>query len=117
MSVTFQQSIANDVSLAVDNLEQIAIQLRRNIPETVTVQHANRSQMSRQLASFANVSIEADQVPFLFQANEFSPMKNAAELRHLDVITDATGNQYTVQRATLMTLETVWLVITTRKNP
>ena len=116
MTLTFQQSIAGDFAAVVDNLEAITVSLNRNIPETVTVPLANRSQMTRRMAAYSNVQLEDDDIPFSFPANEFQPVKNAVEIRHLDLITDQAGIQYIVQRATLAVLQTVWLVVTRRKT-
>jgi hypothetical protein len=117
MTQTFQQSIAGDFATVVDNLEPITVSLNRNIPEVVTIPSANRSQMTRQMAAYSNVQLEDDDIPFSFPANELVPVNNAAEVRHLDTITDGNGIVYIVQRATLAVLQTVWLVVTRRKTP
>lgn len=115
----FGTLIANDFSNVVDHLETISLLLNRNCPETLTIQNANRSVMTRKIKSYTNVQFEDDDIPFEFQANEFNPIINKASdgICHKDLITDVNGIPYIVQWADLRVMQTVWLVVTRRKKP
>ena len=109
--MAFRDDIANDLSEVMDNLETITITLKRaGGTETVTVESANRSAMSRRNNSLGGAQIEEDDLRFTFQANHFVPVTNAAEIRRLDLVTDADGVVYIVQDAKLLTLQTRWQV-------
>jgi hypothetical protein len=110
--MAFRDDIANDLSEVMDNLETITVTLmnRTGGPETVTVEAANRSAMGRKNNSLGGAQIEEDDLRFTFETNNFVPVTNAAEIRRLDLVTDADGVVYIVQDAKLLTLQTRWQV-------
>ena len=112
----FETVIASDFQSVMDNLEPITVTLNRNIPETVSVAAANRSEMSRSLIGYNSVELEDDDIGFTFAANQFVPTQNPADIRQGDLITDAAGAVYKVQRARLTVLQTVWSLACKRKT-
>lgn len=107
--MAFRDDIANDLSAVMDNLETITITLKRvSGNETVTVTGANRSAMMRKDNSLGGTQIEEDDLRFTFETNNFVPTTKAAEIRRLDLVTDAANVVYIVQDAKLLTLQTRW---------
>ena len=108
MADLFRESIVGDFAAVMDNLETIQITLLRSTPEVVTVVGANRSQMSRSVAQAGGVNYEADDISFGFECAAFVPVKNVADIRKQDLLTDSDGNVFIVQSAQLAVLQTVW---------
>ena len=114
MTVDFGAVIANDFAMVCDQLEPITIWMDRNIAETVTVETANRSVLSKKNNVFSNVQFEDGDIQFAFPANAFSPQFNTgkdAEIKQRDTITDSDGVVYIVQSSQLAVLQTVWNVV------
>jgi len=113
---SFGQLIANDFNEVMDDLEPITVNLvNRTNPENVSVPNACRFQMSRQLASYWNVSIEADLMQFSFAVNQFAPILSTNNIR-FDTITDVDGRIYIVQSTQLSAVQTVWDVLVRRQT-
>lgn len=108
--------IENDFDLVMDNLEPIAIQLNRDVPEEVSIATANRSAMRRNSQAYWNVQIEDDNLMFSFAVVDFLPVSNTPNIRKKDTITDAAGNVYIVKSAQLQTLQTRWDVLCALKT-
>lgn len=104
---TFQQSIADDITLVCDGLETVSIYLDRQLPETVTVQNVNQSMLTKRNNQFSNVNIEEGDLQFAFNINQFVPENNDATIQQRDLITDADGNVYIVQSSNLAVIGTV----------
>jgi len=114
--MAFRDDIADDFSEVMDNVETLTLQMGRPEPETVTINNVNRSGVSRRLSEFWGLELEADDIQFAFGANEFSPSRNAPEIRFNDMLFDSEGIPYIVQSVRSLTMQTRFRVLCKKKN-
>lgn len=114
--MNFRDMIVDDFATVCDQLEPVTIFLDRNVPETVTVETANRSALRKSNNAFSGVQIEDGDINFGFPVNAFNPIHNTADIKQRDTITDASGNVYIVQGSRLQVFQTVWNVVARLKT-
>ena len=111
----FRSRIAKDFAAVMDNLEPITVNLRRSVPESVSVTNANRTELTREMEEFGDLTVEEDDLKFAFPCEDFVQTINAAEVLQHDEIVDGAGVTYVVQRVNLSVMQTLWNVAVRRK--